>query len=370
MLNTWGSYYGDPDIKLHADIPEIESFIDPNGNEQFYISTDGGTYHSSDALNSVWNISLDGLRVSQYYSNYSNPTNPEKIYLGSQDQGFQESLPGTSAIVEFDQTISGDYGHICSGDSGISLWTVYPSFAMRIEASSMALKFYDFVGSNYLWMQPIIADWDNADKIYAGGGGVNGGAHIIEISYNGSSLSGLEQSFDFAEGNANEKIASLAISAINTQYRYVCTTDGDFFYSTDGGLNYAKNINFAAPDNHYFYGNEIVTSNVDQAKVFVAGSGYSNPGVYVSSDNGQNFLAIDNNLPQTLVYAMAITPNDELLFAATEAGPFVYVDSLNSWFDLSGVSAPDQKYWSVEYIPLINTARFGTHGRGVWDFYS
>ena len=30
--------------------------------------------------------------------------------------------------------------------------------------------------------------------------------------------------------------------------------------------------------------------------------------------------------------------------------------------------APDQTYWTVDYIPEINTARFGTYGRGIWDF--
>ena len=32
------------------------------------------------------------------------------------------------------------------------------------------------------------------------------------------------------------------------------------------------------------------------------------------------------------------------------------------------MSAPDQTYWSVDFIPEINTARFGTYGRGIWDF--
>ena len=40
----------------------------------------------------------------------------------------------------------------------------------------------------------------------------------------------------------------------------------------------------------------------------------------------------------------------------------------NEWFLLSGISAPDQTYWSVDFIPEINTARFGTYGRGIWDF--
>ncbi|MCF8371446.1 MAG: T9SS type A sorting domain-containing protein [Bacteroidales bacterium] len=368
MVNTWGSYYADPDIRLHADIPEIESFIDPSGAEHFYVSTDGGCYHSSDALQTVWNISLDGLHVSQYYSVYSDPDSPSDIFAGSQDQGFQQSLPGSSPIVEFDQVISGDYGHLGSGNDGDVLWCVYPSFAMFVETSSPYLDYYDFVGTNFLWMPPIYPDPDNGYKAYAGGGGSNGGAHIIEIDNTTGSITGTELSFDFSEGNANERISALAISLVLTTNRYVCTTEGDFFYSVNNGTSWTKNSTFEAPDNHYFYGNEITPSNLDPDKVYVAGSGYSNPAVYVSYNHGQNFTAIDNNLPPTLVYGMALTLDDEMLFAATEAGPYVYVDSLGLWFNLTGISAPDQTYWSVEYIPLIKTARFGTHGRGIWDF--
>ena len=46
----------------------------------------------------------------------------------------------------------------------------------------------------------------------------------------------------------------------------------------------------------------------------------------------------------------------------------VYSRNDNEWYFLSGISAPDQTYWSVDYIPEINTARFGTYGRGIWDF--
>ena len=38
------------------------------------------------------------------------------------------------------------------------------------------------------------------------------------------------------------------------------------------------------------------------------------------------------------------------------------------WFDISGVDAPTQTYWSVEYLPESKVARFGTYGRGIWDF--
>ena len=46
----------------------------------------------------------------------------------------------------------------------------------------------------------------------------------------------------------------------------------------------------------------------------------------------------------------------------------MYITEEGTWQDLAGISAPDQTYWSVEYIPELNTARFGTYGRGIWDF--
>lgn len=38
------------------------------------------------------------------------------------------------------------------------------------------------------------------------------------------------------------------------------------------------------------------------------------------------------------------------------------------WKYLGGTIAPDQTYWSVEFIDRTQTARFATYGRGIWDF--
>jgi hypothetical protein len=38
------------------------------------------------------------------------------------------------------------------------------------------------------------------------------------------------------------------------------------------------------------------------------------------------------------------------------------------WNDLSVYGGPDQTYWSVDFVPQLNIARFGTYGRGIWDF--
>ena len=75
-----------------------------------------------------------------------------------------------------------------------------------------------------------------------------------------------------------------------------------------------------------------------------------------------------NGLPSTLTFTLAGSEDDELVFAATEVGPYCWTASSGEWVDISGLGAPDQTYWSVEYIEETNTARFGTYGRGIWDF--
>jgi len=40
------------------------------------------------------------------------------------------------------------------------------------------------------------------------------------------------------------------------------------------------------------------------------------------------------------------------------------------WYDLFEGTVPDQNFWSVDFIPALNTARFATYGRGIWDFVS
>ena len=35
---------------------------------------------------------------------------------------------------------------------------------------------------------------------------------------------------------------------------------------------------------------------------------------------------------------------------------------------MSGLYAPAQTYWSVEYLEEDNIVRYGTYGRGIWDF--
>ena len=371
-VNEWGDYYGDVVNKLHADIPSINSFIDENNNEVVYINTDGGTYISYDNLQNVNNISTINLNISQYYSVYSHKSESQYIFAGSQDQGYQFCNNNDDSGTEnLTQIVSGDYGHIVSGDGGNSVWMVYPGYAIYYPnaiTSPTSSNWWTFNCSGQFWIPPLMEDPNYPNKVYLGGGTTTSATHLFHLTSSGSSVSVDEESFDFS-GNSNaEAISAMAYSPINTNYRYVMNGEGDFFASTDGGLNWTETTGFNGPNGNYLYGAKIVPSQTELGKVYVAGSGYSNSPVFVSTDNGASFSSLNSGLPNTMVYDMAITPDDEYLFAATEIGPYVYIAANNHWYDLSEGFAPDQIYWAVDYTPLTKTARFGTYGRGIWDF--
>ena len=366
-VNDWWDYYDTPDDKLHADIPNIKAVLNSEGEELTYISTDGGLYVSTDQLQTVQNLSLKDLNVSQYYSTYTNKNNTDYVYAGSQDQGFQRSTEGnTDSTFNFDQIISGDYGHIISGDGGESIWMVYPGFAdyyPNAESGETGDSWYFPEEGTELWLDP-----NFPNTAYLAGGNIDDfGSHIIRLDYD-NSISSNQLSYNFEYGSGGGYITAMACSKINTNYWYVLTNNGKFFTSTDYGVNWTKTPGFSGPGNHYFYGASIQPSAIELGKVYIAGSGYSNPGVYMTEDNGDSFTALEQGLPQTMIYDIAPTLGDEYIFAATELGPYVYTAETNLWSSMTGNSAPDQIYWTVEFVDEIKTARFGTYGRGIWDF--
>ncbi len=369
-VNDWGEYYADPANKLHADIPNVQVWRDAANNERVYVSTDGGLYESTDNLISVHNLSLNGLHVSQYYSTYTQRGAGHVLLAGAQDQGYQKALTPTAGIDDFGQAISGDYGHFTSSDGGTSVWMVYPGFAMLDTAPGLGgqsgLKFWDYAVNNLvgtLWMAPIVADPHVAGRaLLAGGRMTNSGDHVISLTWSGSAISAAEDNFDFGS-----QVTAVAFSPSVAGRRYAVSSARKFFRNTGTGwTNTASNL----PDNHYFYGNKILPDSLDPNTIYVAGAGYSNPPVFVSTNDGASFTAMSNGLPNTLVFDLVMSPDGNHLFAATEVGPFYFDRALNTWIDISGLGAPDQSYWDVDYVEEggAGIARFATHGRGIWDF--
>ncbi len=376
-VNKWGDYYPNPKTMLHADIPCIHTFASSDSTEITLIGTDGGLYRSDDYAKTVNNLSMNDLNVSQYYSTYTYMGGGAIVYAGSQDQGFQRCLEDSGGTLGFRQTISGDYGHLCSSDGGVNVWSVYPGFAMLyLDANKDNHKTYmwDFNKNkcqNWLWMPPTMPNPYNPKSVYVAAGGVDCAntskcSYIFRLIFDSTGITHTQMPFNF--GWDGSRLSAMAYSEINTDYIYCLTSKGRFYYSSTKGESFDSTENFKGPDAHYFYGSSILPSKKKLGRLYIAGSSYSNCGFWVSNDHGMTFSKADSGLPATLIHKIAMSEDENYIFAATEAGPYVYVVPQKRWFDMSNAISPDQNFWSVEYLPNTKTVRFATYGRGIWDF--
>lgn len=375
LQNAWWEYYDDVEHKLHADIMYFDEFVDSQGRPFILISNHGGLSISYDYLRNVENIGLEGLNVSQYYDVLTDPLDPDVIYAGTQDQGFQRGIQDDpNETVYFEQVISGDYGHMNFTNSGEHLWIVYPFGWISVyndpTNGELSTSYTIDSENEFVWICPTMSSpFPEEDVLYVAGGDTTGGAgsHIIRLEFDGiSNISASNLPFDFmTEAGAN--ISALRTSPLDPSRWYVATTNGRFFTSSDTGRTWEQTIEFL-PDGNYLYGQAILPSKIDSSTVYFGGSGYSNPAVFKSVNDGEIFVEMNNGLPRTTVFEMVANEDESMIFAATEDGPYVWIDSLGEWFDMGGTSAPAQTYWSVEFLEEDQTVRFGTYGRGIWDF--
>ncbi len=382
LVNTWGSYYGAMSTNLHADIRAIDYFQTTGGTEFAVVGTDGGAFLSGDMLGTVSNLSLAGLHVNQLWDHISAPTDPTIIFGGAQDQGLQHTTAaGGTSLINETQIISGDYGQLRITNNN-TLWAEYPGGNMYEYGSLSAPSYlgaWTMSGTykpNAGWMLPTSEYFTSgtADEILIGGGNITGdsGSYLSRLTLTTSpsfSITPFQYSYNFKanSNNGTSGISSVAISHLSSSLIYVGTEDGTFFYSTDAGTTWNKTAAFAGVSGFWLYGACILPSVDSVNKVYYGGSGYDNPAVYVSRDHGITFDSMSNGLPHTLVNRLASFSNDSFLFAATDAGPYVYVRADNQWYSLIDATIPFQSWKSVEYLASIKTVRFGTYGRGIWD---
>ena len=291
ILNDWTEYYADPDTKLHADIFGLTSHVLPiakNGpvGEVIFIHTDGGTYTLLPSAAVPSNLTKIGFRNAQYYGTLTSFTDPDVIFAGSQDQGYQISHPGLSTVTpEFTQVISGDYAHLTSSwpDRSRMVYCVYPAFVLvQTGPGDMAdLEGSDFPvdAPGFTFLPAITADPDDPSIAYVGA------RQLWQLERNDANVytwTALSYDFDAGDGDI---VGALAIAPTDTDRWYVATYNGRLYWSEDRGANWTLS-SITGPPSHFFSGSDVIVSPTDPLVAYVGGSGYSNPGVFKTIDGG------------------------------------------------------------------------------------
>lgn len=366
-VNRWGMYYQDPEIYLHADNPGMDVFLDGE-DEVWYLSTDGGLYASWDALDSVRNLSLDGLRVSQYYDVLTSSADPDHVAAGAQDQGYQTTQlyeGGQEGVYDLEQILSGDYGHLTSSDGSHEVvYSVYPGFGLvALGEEEAQLGRFDFPQGSYAWLPPIVADPTDPWSVFFCGdrlwrytwSDAEGG--WVPVDWAG-------QSFAATDG---EYLSALAFAPDDPDKGYAATNAGRVFHTEDHGRTWTRSASIG-PRAHYFYGHALTVSPDDPDEAWLGGNGYQVDGILHTTDGGRSWTPDAEGLPPTQVYGL-VAPDDGSgrVFAATQLAAYARDPATGTWEDITGTDAPVTTYWSVEWLDA-GVARFGTYGRGIWDY--
>lgn len=369
IANAWWDYYPAPDTMLHADVQGIDVLPDGSGGETWYIDTDGGTYRSADGLLSVENLVLSGLRVGQYYDVLTSSENPENVAIGAQDQGYQvtNGIAQDDDVWEVEQVISGDYGHLTSGD-GTHEWvfSVYPGVILAQHGEDVEeLLWADFPATETVaaWLPGIVADPDEPRDFYFPAD------HLWRYEKTGretwTPTIWSEQDFRVA---SDEYLTVVAFSPADSDRVFALTSYGRAWWSDDHGVTWTMSTQLVADDNWY-YGQAIAPSLTDRDVVTIGGSGYGGPSVYRSTDGGQTWAPWDQGLPDTLVYTLVeASDRSGTIFAGTQTAAYRRDPDDTEWEDITTEVAPVTIYWDAEALADENTIRFATYGRGIWDY--
>ena len=379
QYSNWYAFYQD-DRFPHADLMKFEILKDSQGNNAHFILNHSGIHYGDETFEDLTYLNREGLNICTYYDFTSFDEPGGFLFCGAQDKGYHGIEDDGTSIQNHDFLVTGDYFEMAitgqnTANPAIIREYPYGSFSVHFNPTSPhdGPKWETPGDDKQTWVVPTAPFVDpNENGVWVGGGNISGGAgsYLQKVSFPfGQQQADIEQKpVNFRSmALAASNISAIGQSPVNTNRLYVMTGDGSFFISNDEGETFERTDNFQGPGNEFLYGGEIEVSKKHLNEVYVAGSGYSNPGVYRSVDGGETFQDFSDGLPATFVHELELDSSEQYLFAATDAGPYVCNVLDGTWENMVG-DAPIQSYRAIQYMPNLNKVRFATYGRGIWDF--
>lgn len=371
-INTWRStnggtawqivnhWVGDGAQAVHADKHQLR-FRD---NGDLFECNDGGLYISKNN-GSSWTDKSNGLVISQMYKLGISQLDVNETISGLQDNGtkLQEengwrdvnSGDGMECIIDYsDKNIQ--YSTVQNGllFRTFDKWTT-PAYLNDITPASEKDSNGNGKGA---WVTPYVIDPNDPATIYAG------------YSYLYKSI---DRGATWTRPNPNSfwslKIHHIAIAPSNSNTLYLAGYDR-IWKTIDGGknvFNIANNLPLSS-------GNitSVSVKNDDENTVWVTLGGYTNPGVFQSTNGGQTWVKISNGLPILPAYTLVqnkLLTNEDHLYVGTELGVYFKKGGEN-WIPFNQ-GLPNVKIGELEIYydgnPDLSTLRAATYGRGLWE---
>jgi photosystem II stability/assembly factor-like uncharacterized protein len=377
--------------KAHGDWHDV--WIDPQNPKHIIGGDDGGLWISYDGGNR-WVKSIN-LPVAQFYHVAVDDHDPYRVYGGLQDNSSwvgDSAYPGGITNSRWENLYGGDGFWVVPDptDPDATYAEAQGGYIGRVDRKTLATRdiqpkarFHEKLRFN--WNTPIHASLTQKGVIYLGSQflfrsrdrGDSWERISPDLTSNDPEKQKQEQSGGITVDNSSAEmhttIYSVSESPLDSQVIWVGTDDGNVQLTRDGGKNWTD-----------------VTTNVTglpraswvswvEASRFEPGTAYAafdrhtygdmDPWVYRTTDFGRTWARIISPESGVRGYAHVIKEDSvkkSLLFAGTEMGLWISLDSGKSWAQFKGGEFPSVAVRDVQVQAREGDLVLGTHGRGIW----
>lgn len=379
-------------------------WINPKNTEHYLVGCDGGIYESFDG-GKHWDFKQN-LPVTQFYKVSTDNASPfYHIHGGTQDNF---SIGGPSRTLSANGIMNSDWYFTSIGDGFETQVDPTDPNVIYAQAQYGYLSRYDRKSGEYLDIKPQERvgeaayrwNWDSplqlshfdhkrlyfaANKVFRSDDRGNSWQVISEDlsrqdDRNTFELMGKVWSVDAIAKNGSTDIygnlCSFSESPLDEQVLWAGSDDGLLHVTSNGGKSWTRIQDIpGVPERCYVH--QIVASRHQKNTAYVAFNhhrfGDFRPYIYMTSDLGKTWKAIQSNLPERgSVYTVAEDHlKADLLFTGTEFGVFFSLDQGNAWIQLKA-GLPTIAVRDIEIQRRENDLVLGTFGRGfyVLDNYS
>lgn len=348
-----------PSNFVHADVHFYAS--NPKDPNKIYIAADGGLYRSNNFGDNFYSCN-GGYVTSQFYASLGNSSIDSIFCIGGLQDNRSAFYQGTSAWYK---TFVGDgacsqvnstnnnicyteytYGALSSSTDGGVTWNG-PASGPPGSGSE----------ANFCFNMPYVVCKSNSNILYAAG------VNMFKSLNGGSSWT---QQFSFT----NQKALSIAVSGTGTDTAYVgvlpTNTSGvaAVYRTVNGGTTWTNISGSSVPNR---YPTRISVNQYNSKEVYVTFGGFGSAHVLKSTNAGENWINITNNLPDVPAHSVLVDPvYPQNVYVGNDLGVYVSTNGGTSWNEYrSGM--PYALVFDLTYVNISRKIRATTHGNGIWE---
>ncbi len=331
----------------------------PDDASVVYLGNDGGLYTSQNAgATSIKDLTLP---ITQFYRFYADPSNPDRLLGGTQDNN--TILTTTAGLSDWNPIFGGDgFQPLVDKDNSNIVYALSQRGNLGKSINGGASFSSALSGVNPSdrnnWDTPIAFDpQDNSIMYY----GTN---RLYRSTDQAAIWTAISPDLTSGPSSGNltfGTLTSIDISPLDSSVIYMGTDDGNVWSSTDGGSSYT-NISAGLPDR---WVTRVQASPNAPDEVFVTLSGYrfgeDDGHVLMSTDQGASWIDVSGNIPDIPVNDIEIDEYDNL-YIATDIGVLASSDMGVSWQPF-GQNMPSVVVTDLHIDSNTQTLYAATYGR-------